>query len=172
VLDRVADTFQRAILADGYLLTQYSGPDGCSAQWPNPDADENALRRNGLLDDPCRYILPRRDYYEWLMGVPMVALEGDFSFRQIPSSVNIGSTTCKEIELVDSSSNLEWYFYINEITHRLEATRFTNTNGGGEWLYYPQDTVLDGYALKTVQRWTRLDQITPLVTDSISWSVF
>jgi len=168
-LDRARDTFSRTIISAGYPLVQVVGPSGCSATWPNPDATETELRRNGLLEDPCDYILYRRDFYEFLMGIPMVALESDISFRQNPDLVNAFGTDCVEIELTFPTGSLTWYFYISATTYRLEAAKFINSRGNGEWLSYEDDVEHQGFLLKKSQRWYELDAVTEIVNDAIEW---
>jgi len=141
-LNRVLDTFSRTIQSGGFPLVQVVGPSGCGATWPNPDATAAQLLRNGLKEDPCRYILPRFDYYEFLMGIPMVALEGDISFRKNPDLVDAFGTDCVEVELTFPDGN---------------------SNGGGDWLSYEDDVAVDGFLLKKSQRWYRLDGETELV---------
>lgn len=169
-LNRALDTFSRTIESGGVPLVQVVGPSGCSATWPNAAATESQLRSNGLLEDPCSYILPRRDYYEFLMGIPMVALEDDISFRQNPDLVDAFGVECTEIQLTFSTGNLTWFFYIHPDSYRLQSAKFVGQNGGGEWLSYESDTLHNGYLLKQTQRWYQLDGITEIVKDEIRWS--
>ena len=169
-LNRVLDTFSRTIQSGGFPLIQVAGPSGCSATWPNPDATEAQLLRNGLGDDPCNYILPRLDYYEFLMGIPMVALEGDISFRQNPDLVDAFGVECVEVELTFTAGGLTWFFYIHPTTYRLQAAKFIGSRGNGEWLSYEADTSFDGFLLKKTQRWFGLDGVTEIVRDEIVWT--
>ncbi|MFK8055141.1 MAG: hypothetical protein AB8F78_03375 [Saprospiraceae bacterium] len=168
-LNRALDTFSRTIQSGGYPLVQVVGPSGCSATWPNPDATEAQLRRNGLLEDPCDYILYRRDFYEFLVGIPMIALEGETSFRQNPDLVNAFGTECIEIELTFAAGGLTWFLYINPSTYRLQAAKFFGRNGGGEWLSYEDYISFDGFILKQSQRWYNIDGVTEINRDEIRW---
>lgn len=167
--NRARDTFSRRIESSGVPLVQVVGPSGCSATWPNPDASESQLRRNGLLEDPCAYILPRRDYYDFLMGIPMVALEDSISFRQNPDLVDAFGEDCVEIELTFPDGDLTWYLYIQPDTYRLQAAKFVGQSGGGDWLSYESDTPFKGFLLKSTQRWYKLDGVTEIVKDEIRW---
>ena len=176
-LDRARDTFSRSIESGGFPLVQVVGPSGCSATWPNPAATETQLLRNGLREDPCAYILPRFDYYEFLMGIPMVALEGGLSasgsgvisFRQNPNLVAAFGVDCVEVELTFSTGNLTWFLYIHPTSYRLQAAKFVSTNGSGEWLSYEADTEFNGFLLKRTQRWFRLDGVTEIIADEVRW---
>ncbi len=168
-LNRALDTFSRTIESAGYPLVQVVGPSGCSATWPNPDATEAQLRNNGLSEDPCGNILPRRDYYDFLVGIPMVALEDDISFRQNPDLVDAFGVACVEIELTFTTGSIVWYLYIHPRTYRLRAAKFVRNGGSGEWLYYSSDTSHQFYTLKQTQEWYQLDGITKIITDEIRW---
>lgn len=168
-LNRVLDTFSRTIESGGFPLVQVVGPSGCSATWPNPDATEDQLRSNGLLEDPCDNILHRLDYYEFLFGIPMVALEDDISFRQNPDLVDAFGVECVEIELTFPGESILWYFYIHPTTYRLQAAKFVRSNGSGDWLSYEADTLYNGFLLKQTQRWYRLDGVTEIIVDEVNW---
>ena len=171
-LDRARDTFRRRIDAGGFPLTQTVGPaSGCAATWPKPDATEEQRLRNGLLGDPCRYIAWRRDYYTWLVGLPMSALEGEVGFGLLGETEAFGAT-CVEVELAipDAPGGPTWYLYVDRETHRLVASRFASAPGAGEWLHYPGLTDFDGYRLKARTDWYRADARTPIVRDTLRYA--
>lgn len=175
-LDRAQDTFRRSITLAGAELVQVVGPNGCSATWPNPNASESDLRRFGVLENPCDYILPRRNFYDFLMGIPMVALEEDTSvggrgstdFRQNPDLVDAFGVACVEIELIFSAGGPRWFLYIEPTSYRLQAAKFIQDNGFGEWLVYEADVAFKGFVLKQTQRWYKLDG-EEVIVDEIEW---
>ncbi len=170
-LNRALDTFSRSIESGGFPLVQVVGPSGCSATWPNPDATEAQLESNGLLDDPCGNILHRRDYYDFLIGIPMVALEDEVSFRQNPDLVDAFGEECVEIELTFPTGSRTWFFYIQPTDYRLRASKFIDQNGGGEWLYYPADTAYQHFNLKKAQEWYKLDATTKILSEDIRYEM-
>ena len=159
-LDRARDTFSRGILKDGYPLLQTIGPDGtCAATWPSPDATEEQRRRNGLLDEPCAYIEWRRRFYDFLVGLPMVALEGEGTFREAVPTVTAFGVECYEVEVRfgDDPREPTWQLYLEPDRYRLRAARFVNASGGGEWIHYPTDVAYGSFRIKGEQAWYDVD---------------
>jgi len=177
-LNRARDTFSRTIVIDGFPLVQVVGPSGCSASWPNPDASEQDLLRYGLKENPCDYILFRQKFYDFLMGIPMVALEegdgavgsGPVDFRQNPNLVDAFGVDCVEIEMTFAPEEPTWFLYIEPTSYRLQAAKFIQSNGFGEWISYEADEPFDGFLLKKTQRWYYLDG-EEVIKDEIEWKL-
>ena len=173
-INRALDTFSRTAIVDGHVLIQTVAPDGsCAASWAHPDPSEDAQRRQGLLDEPCRYIAFRQRFYDYLIGLPMVALEGEASFRENVPLVDAFGLNCHEVEVQFGNSATEpvWSLYFEPETYRLRAAKFVSASGGGEWLHYPADVAFDGFLLKAEQRWYYLDARTPVSTDQLSYQM-
>jgi len=135
-------------------------------------ASERDLRRNGLLEDPCRYILPRQRFFDFLIGLPMVALEGEVIFREEIALVKAFGEQCYEVEARFGNDPGEptWMFYLEPDTYRLQSARFQNSSGGGEWIYYPRDAAFGQMRLKQLQLWYHFDGEGLISRDSLNYS--
>lgn len=171
-LDRAKDTFSRELIRSGYLLTQSVSSTGeCSATWPNPNATQQELLQNGLLEEPCRYIDFRRKFFDYLIGLPMVALEGDPRFSESVKEITVYGEPCFEVQLDYSTDGSEptWYLYLSTEDYRLIASRFDYSGRGGEWIYYPTLVEFDGFLLKGKQIWYEADGATEISSDQFSY---
>ena len=181
LLDRARDTFRRRRAAGGHVLVQTIGPGGtCSASFSDPDASAADRARVGIgigigIPEPCTAVAPSRDFYDFLVDLPMSALEaGTIDFGPGDDAVRVDTTifgrAAVQLRLTYPSAPAEptWWLYVDPVSHRLHAARFRFPSGGGEWLHYPYDTLFDGFSLKAEQAWYELDG-TPVSVDALSY---
>ena len=177
LLDRARDTFRRRSEGGGHVLVQTIGPSGaCVATLSDLDASAAELARAGVgVPDPCDVIAPRQSLYDFLIGLPMSALEGgtfDFgpSANAPPVDTTVFGEAAVQVRLTYPTAPAEptWWLYVDPRSHRLHAARFRFPSRGGEWLHYPYDTLFDGFALKAKQAWYELDG-TPVSVDAFTY---
>ncbi len=169
--DRARDTFRRSQLRGGYELVQVVGPTGCSATWPHPTASEAEQRGLGLLDEPCTYIASRHRFFDFLVGLPMVALEGEPIFDEEVGEADVfGEPTFEvHVDFPNERNGNTWYLYVSRADYHLVAAKFVTPSGGGEMLHYPQLTDFGPFTLKAKQAWYHLDGETLIAVDEFGY---
>ena len=149
-VDRGADTFRRAIVTRGALLTQTAGPSGCTARWPGArDIRIGDLRRNGLEGEPCEAIGPPRDLHEFLIGLPMSVLGPATRFGESPSREQVFGREVTRVQLVfeDDPGGQAWALYVDPDTKAFVGAGFTDSRGGGERFDYGDYVDFGGFRL-------------------------
>lgn len=158
LIDRVRDTFRRRAidLAGRYDLVQWVGPAGCGADWTDPAATDAQRERVGLGTDPCRYIAWRRAFYEFLVGLPMSALEGAPVFAAAGTRDTVAGEAVWAVQVdFPAGDGNTWWLYLRGDDYQLVAARFASAPDGsdGEWLLYDRWVAYDGLLLRGRQAW-------------------
>jgi len=172
-LDRVLDTFSRTKLDRGYPLVQtLNAASECGGSWDYPDATERDLRRLGLFGDNCAATLAQRSFREFLLGLPMSALEGSGNFTSASAVIfEEKSAMAVVVDYPEDQLGATWTLIVAADNHRLLAARFELARGRGEQLVYPEVTSFDGFELLSRQVWYDLAGEELLSIDSLVYEL-
>ena len=171
-LDRVRDTFSRAQEASGYELLQTQGvATGCRASWTRPNVSQRDSMRLGIGADDCRAVERQRNFYAFLLGLPMSALEGGGVFSEPVDTVDFRGETALVVRLAFPTDDTApaWWLYISPEDYLLTGAKFEFASGSGEVISYPLQERFDGFLLKPRQEWYRLDAVTPISVDELEF---
>ena len=163
-IDYQNDTFRREGSWKGSpVIQQIQGTRICHAEWSHPEANRNDSLRVGLGPDSCDAIQFYRDFYGFLLGMPMSVLSKDAEFRRFAFE---GAEVWVEISFAEDEP--EWTFAIDTATHQLLSATFRYPNGSGESIELSYGDWFRGMKLANSWTWTRVGG-GHIITDSLEY---
>ncbi len=106
----------------------------------------------------CNGITFFRDYYSYLIGMPMKLLDSEAVINDTIFERTYNDIKYDVIKVNYNPIDKEpvWYFYFNKKNHAFELCKFTSIedeNKGGEYIIYKQEKNIQDMRLKSQQIW-------------------
>ncbi len=136
--------------------------DNCQTVWKKKEITKE--ENNRYIND-CKFGKNYRNYYRYLIGIPMVLKDDSAIVNPIVEEENINGKNYKKITVnyAPVNENPTWEFFIDPMNGKLVRSKFIRYNEkneitGGEILDYPEHKLIQGMQLRTKMLWYYLNE--------------
>jgi hypothetical protein len=136
--------------------------DNCQTIWKKKE--QTIEEQNKYITD-CKYGENYRNYYRYLIGIPMVLKDESTIVNQLVEDEKINDKIYKKVTVnyAPVKANPTWEFFIDPLNGKLVRSKFIRYNDknqvtGGEILDYPEHQLFQGMQLRTKMLWYYLNE--------------